>query len=77
MSKRPDALLCADLLDVGFEPNSKAIAAFLRKQHALNAELVVALTECADRLQIHIEHSEDLVAHMKACAVLSKAEEQQ
>ncbi len=43
MNKRPDALLCADLLDVGFEPNSKRVAALLRKQHEINSELASAL----------------------------------
>lgn len=37
-------------------------------------ELLEALNECADRLQIHMTHTEDLIAHMKACKAIAKAE---
>lgn len=36
-------------------------------------ELLAALQECAERLAIHMKHSEDLVAHMAACRVIAKA----
>ena len=36
-------------------------------------DLLEALIECAARLQIHIKHSEDLVAHMQACKAIAKA----
>lgn len=36
-------------------------------------DLLYALKDCADRLEIHIKHSEDLVAHMKAIAAIAKA----
>lgn len=77
MSKQPEALrLAGALYDDGEVPSLEdcsAAAAELRRLHALNAELVEALRECADRLEIHIKHSEDLVAHMKACKALAKA----
>lgn len=47
------------------EANARLIAAA--------PELLEALKECADRLEIHIKHSEDLVAHMRAVAVIRKA----
>lgn len=36
-------------------------------------ELYEALAECAERLAIHMQHTEDLAAHMKACTALAKA----
>lgn len=36
-------------------------------------DLLDALKDCADRLQIHMKHTEDLVAHMKATAAITKA----
>ena len=39
-------------------------------------ELLAALVECADRLGIHMKHSEDLIAHMKAHKAINNAKEQ-
>lgn len=36
-------------------------------------DLLEALKDCADRLRIHMKHSEDLAAHMKAVAAIAKA----
>lgn len=36
-------------------------------------DLLEALKDCADRLGIHMKHSEDLAAHMKAVAAIAKA----
>jgi hypothetical protein len=36
-------------------------------------ELLEALQEVADRLALHTKHSEDLVAHMRACKAIAKA----
>ena len=54
------------LADVWREPNARLIAAA--------PELLDALKECADRLHIHMKHTEDLVADMKAQKVIAKAE---
>ncbi len=88
MSKRPEALLYADLLDAGFDPNAKAIAAFLRTQHALNAELVDALRIARDFMSIASDWNVDeaeINGEMRSTydwlevldAALSKAEVQQ
>lgn len=44
-------------------------AALIAERDALRE----SLQECADRLEIHITHSEDLVAHMKATSLLYAA----
>jgi len=49
----------------------------LRRLAEVNAELLGALEECAGRLEIHMKHSEDLIAHMRAHKSIAKAKEQQ
>lgn len=36
------------------------------------AEAVEALESCAERLAVHMNHTEDLVAHMEAIAALTR-----
>jgi outer membrane translocation and assembly module TamA len=37
-------------------------------------KLLEALKYCAERLQIHIKHTEDLIAHMQAIKAITEAE---
>lgn len=60
---------CNDFPNAG-EVVAKANARLI----AAAPELLAALRECADRLAIHMTHTEDLVAHMTACAAIAKAE---
>lgn len=71
----PRALEVADWLEregLRDGQNAKA-AALLRSQHELIGELLEALKECADRLELHVGHTEDLIAHMAACKAIAKA----
>jgi hypothetical protein len=52
-----------------------ANAAYIVRACNSHAALVEALKECADRLELHAKHTEDLVAHMKACKALALAGE--
>lgn len=74
MRKQSEALRLADVVDA-WRPavEAPAVAAELRRLHALNAELLEALRECAERLEIHMRHTEDLMAHMRAHKAIAKA----
>ena len=50
MSDKPEALQMADELDSLCDPYDSAIAAELRRLHALNAELVGALRKCDEAM---------------------------
>ena len=50
-------------------------AAFIVRACNSHDALVEALKECADRLELHMKHTEDLAAHMKACKALALAGE--
>jgi hypothetical protein len=53
----------------------QANAAFIALAVNSHDALVEALKECADRLELHMKHTEDLAAHMKACKALALAGE--
>jgi len=38
-------------------------------------ELLGALIECSDRLRIHMVHTEDLIADMRACKIIAKCKD--
>jgi hypothetical protein len=60
---------CADELNFHSATDNLANARLI----AAAPELLAALRECADRLSVHIAHSEDLCAHMKAVEAIAKA----
>jgi copper(I)-binding protein len=45
----------------------------MQRRHNCHEALVSALKECAARLEIHMKHTEDLVAHMQATKALELA----
>jgi hypothetical protein len=45
----------------------------LLREELLSPELLAALIECAARLQIHMKHTEDLIAHMQAHKAIARA----
>jgi hypothetical protein len=63
----------ADFSPVAFVTGDNAEGRANARLIAAAPELLAALRECADRLSVHIAHSEDLCAHMKAVEAIAKA----
>jgi hypothetical protein len=67
---RDNAILAADAFNTytatGLTPSELS---------AQRDELLAALENCAERLGIHMKHSEDLIVHMQACKAITNATE--
>lgn len=64
---RTESLELVAVVQHGLEAKARA------RLIAAAPELLAALKECADRLQIHMKHTEDLIAHMQACKAIERA----
>lgn len=50
----------------------EAIKAMAQRLQDERDELLASLIECSERLRIHMKHTEDLMADMRACKIIAK-----